>query len=52
LEPVTAIFFYGTRLREQCDQDHDFGFELMKRMARVAIHRLQATRKQLPSNLR
>jgi len=47
LEPTTAIFFYGTRLRERCEQDHDFGYEMMKRMAHVAIHRLQATRKQL-----
>ena len=47
VEPTTAIFFYGTRLREQCEQDHDFGFEMMKRMTQVVIHRLQATRKQL-----
>ncbi len=47
LEPTTAIFFYGTRLREQCEQDHAFGYQMMKRTAQVAIHRLQATRKQL-----
>ena len=47
LEPATAIFFYGTRLREQCEGDHDLGYELMKRMAAVVIQRLQATRKQL-----
>ncbi|HXI51507.1 MAG TPA: Crp/Fnr family transcriptional regulator [Candidatus Saccharimonadales bacterium] len=47
LEPTTAIFFYGTRLREQCEQDHDFGYEIMKRMTQVVIQRLQATRKQL-----
>jgi CRP/FNR family transcriptional regulator, cyclic AMP receptor protein len=45
-EPTTAIFFYGTRLREQCERDHDFGFEMMKRMTQVAIRRLQATRKE------
>ena len=45
--PVTAIFFYGTRLREQCEQDRDFGFEMMKRMTQVVINRLQATRGQL-----
>ena len=49
VEPTMAIFFYGTRLREQCEQDHDFGFEMMKRMTPVVIHRLQATRKQLLS---
>jgi CRP/FNR family transcriptional regulator, cyclic AMP receptor protein len=47
LEPTTAIFFYGTRLREQCERDHEFGFELMKRMTQVVILRLQATRKDL-----
>ena len=47
LEPTTAIFFYGTRLREQCDQEPEFGYEMMKRTASVVIHRLQATRKQL-----
>jgi CRP/FNR family transcriptional regulator, cyclic AMP receptor protein len=47
VEPTTAIFFYGTRLREQCEEDHDLGYELMKRMTQVVIQRLQATRKQL-----
>jgi CRP-like cAMP-binding protein len=47
LEATQTIFLYGTRLREECDQDHDFGYELMKRICRVLIHRLQATRRQL-----
>jgi CRP-like cAMP-binding protein len=47
LEPVTAISFYGTRLRDQCDQDHHFGYEIMRRMTHVVIDRLQATRRQL-----
>jgi CRP/FNR family cyclic AMP-dependent transcriptional regulator len=47
LEPTRAIFFYGTRLREKCDQDHALGYELMKRTAEVVIKRLQATRRQL-----
>jgi len=47
LEPMTAVFFYGTRLREQCEQDPAFGYEMMKRMTQVVIHRLQATRQQL-----
>lgn len=47
VEPTTAIFFYGTRLREKCDSDRCFGYELMKRMSAVMLHRLQATRKQL-----
>jgi CRP-like cAMP-binding protein len=47
LEPTSAIFFYGTRLRERCEQNHSFGYEMMKRMTQIVIHRLQATRKQL-----
>ena len=47
LEPTKAIFFYGTRLREQCDEDHSFGYELMKRSSEVVISRLQAERKRL-----
>jgi CRP/FNR family transcriptional regulator, cyclic AMP receptor protein len=46
-EPTKAIFFYGTRLREQCESDHDLGYELMKRMTAVAISRLQAVRHEL-----
>ncbi len=52
LEPVTAIFFYGTRLREQCEMDHLLGYELMKRVAQVLINRLQATRKELLKAIR
>ena len=44
---VKAIFFYGTRLREQCEQDPGFGYEVMKRTAEVVIKRLQAARKYL-----
>src|SRR5215469_10022652 len=42
--PVKAIFFYGTRLREQCEVNHELGYELMKRVSAVVIERLQATR--------
>jgi CRP/FNR family transcriptional regulator, cyclic AMP receptor protein len=47
VEPVEAIFFYGTRLREECETNHDLGYELLKRMSTVVIHRLQAARRQL-----
>jgi hypothetical protein len=47
LEPTTSIFFYGTRLREHCERDHAFGYEIMKRVAQVIIHRLLAARRQL-----
>lgn len=45
--PVEAIFFYGTRLRERCEQDPELGYELMKRVSEIVIKRLQATRKEL-----
>jgi CRP-like cAMP-binding protein len=45
--PTKAIFFYGTRLRELCDENHDLGFELMKRVSEIVIRRLQATRREL-----
>jgi len=44
---VKAIFFYGTALRERCESDHDLGYELMKRLSQIVIHRLQVTRRQL-----
>jgi len=47
LEPTKAIFFYGTRLREECERDHDLGYELMKRMSQIVIKRLQATQRKL-----
>ena len=47
VEPTKAIFFYGTRLLQECEEDHELGYELMKRMANVMLQRLQATRRQL-----
>ena len=47
LAPTRTIFFYGTRLREQCERDHDFGYQLMQRIAEVVIKRLQATQQRL-----
>ncbi len=47
VEPTSAIFFYGTRLRDQSEEDPAFGYDLMKRMAAIVINRLQMTRAQL-----
>jgi CRP-like cAMP-binding protein len=44
--PTEAIFFYGSRLRQECDRDHDFGYELLKRMSHILITRLQSTREK------
>ena len=40
--PTRTIFFYGTRLRDQCEQNRDFGVEIMQRVDRAAIQRLAA----------
>jgi CRP-like cAMP-binding protein len=42
VEPTRAIFFYGTMLRQRCEDDHDFGYEIVKRVAEAAIQRLTA----------
>jgi CRP/FNR family cyclic AMP-dependent transcriptional regulator len=47
LESTTAIFFYGTVLREYSEKDHSLGLELFKRMSAVMLRRLQAARQKL-----
>ena len=47
VEPTSAIFFYGTILREYCERDCSFGYELFKRMAPVMIKRMQAARRKM-----
>jgi CRP/FNR family transcriptional regulator, cyclic AMP receptor protein len=51
-EPATAIFFYGTILREYCDKDPALGLELFKRMSEVMMRRLQHARTHLIEELR
>jgi CRP-like cAMP-binding protein len=45
--PVRAIFFYGSRLREECETDPELGYALMKRTSEIVIGRLQSTRRRL-----
>ena len=47
LEPTRTIFFYGTYLRKQCEQDHDFGYQLMQRIAEVATQCVRAMQQRL-----
>jgi CRP/FNR family cyclic AMP-dependent transcriptional regulator len=47
IEPTKAIFFYGTRLRQQCEDDSEFGYELMKRVATLAVQNLESIHKNL-----
>jgi CRP/FNR family transcriptional regulator, cyclic AMP receptor protein len=49
-EPTEAIFFYGTRLRAECEENHDLGYELMKRVSQIVIARLQTTRRRWVEN--
>ncbi|HZM04617.1 MAG TPA: Crp/Fnr family transcriptional regulator [Candidatus Saccharimonadales bacterium] len=45
-EPTEAIFFYGSRLRQQSDRNHDFGYELLKRLSTILMGHLQANRQR------
>ena len=47
IEPTRTIFFYGTRLREKCDANHELGYQLMKRVAEVVVRNLNATQQRL-----
>jgi CRP/FNR family cyclic AMP-dependent transcriptional regulator len=51
VEPTKAIFFYGTRLLDECEKDPGLGYDLMKRVAGILVHRLQSTRKRLLADL-
>lgn len=41
---VSVVAFDAGCLRSLCEADHDLGYELMKRFAKVIMERLQATR--------
>jgi CRP/FNR family cyclic AMP-dependent transcriptional regulator len=47
MDDVHAIAFDGACLRGKCEEDHDLGYELMRRFAEVITERLQATRIRL-----
>jgi CRP/FNR family cyclic AMP-dependent transcriptional regulator len=47
VELTRAIALDGQCLRGRCEEDHHFGYELMKRVAHLMDQRLQATRLQL-----
>lgn len=49
---TSALFFYGTVLREYCERDHSLGFELFRRMSEVMTRRLQSARQRLLSSMR
>ena len=47
IEPTSAIALDAKCLRIKCEEDHDLGYELLKRFAHVITQRLEATRLQL-----
>ncbi|HVB74880.1 MAG TPA: cyclic nucleotide-binding domain-containing protein [Ktedonobacteraceae bacterium] len=47
IAPTQVIVLDGTSLREQCEEDHDFGYELAKRVAQGVVQRLEALRQRL-----
>jgi len=47
VEPAQVIVMDGVYLRDQAEDDHEFGYELEKRLAQVVVQRLQATRLRL-----
>jgi CRP/FNR family transcriptional regulator, cyclic AMP receptor protein len=46
-EPCDLVAFDGACLQGKSDQDHELGYQLMKRFAANLVDRLQATRMQL-----
>lgn len=46
-KPTTLIVINGQQLREQCEKDRDFGYEIQKRLMLVIGQRLRMTRKHL-----
>jgi CRP-like cAMP-binding protein len=46
-ELTRAIALDGKCLRQKCEEDHDLGYEMMKRFTLIMSQRLEATRLQL-----
>lgn len=46
-QPARVIVLSGGHLLAEAERNHEFGYELMKRVSQVVIRRLQASRKQL-----
>jgi hypothetical protein len=47
LELTRAIALDAACLRGKCEQDHELGYDLMKRFVPVVVERLHATRMQI-----
>ena len=47
VELIRAIALDAKCLRTKCDEDHDLGYEMMKRFSVILVERLRATRLQV-----
>jgi CRP/FNR family cyclic AMP-dependent transcriptional regulator len=47
VDATRAIALDGKCLRTKCEENHDLGYELLKRFAHIVTQRLEATRLQL-----
>jgi CRP-like cAMP-binding protein len=47
VENTRAVALDGKCLRNKCEENHDLGYELLKRLAGVFTKRLEVTRRQL-----
>jgi CRP/FNR family cyclic AMP-dependent transcriptional regulator len=47
MELTRAIAMDAACLRNKCEEDHDLGYEMMKRFVPIVVERLQATRMQI-----
>jgi CRP/FNR family cyclic AMP-dependent transcriptional regulator len=47
LEPTPVVAFDGACLRTKCEEDHELGYQLMKRFSQLMLRALIATRVQL-----
>ena len=47
LENIRAIALDGKCLRTKCEENHDLGYEILKRFVQIIEHRLDAARFQL-----
>jgi hypothetical protein len=47
IELTRTITVNAACLRGKCDEDHDFGYEMMQRFMPILVQRLHATRLQL-----
>lgn len=47
LDPVRAIAFDGARVIAACEEDHEFGYLIMRKVLEIVAERLRATRMQM-----